>query len=148
MPKIVEAADIMEKARTWFGTDIFINPAKAQKLLGDLDVKLVMFVHGFQKRVKTRKPYNSMEEIAHDLVREVRQNGGVLDGCPWEVPADKPAASAQQATAVQQAAFAPGGYLDTQQLEDVFGYKLGSRLQLKVSKKKMKICKPSFTLPV
>ena len=136
MPKILEAVAIMQQARTWFGNDIFTNPAKVQKLLGGLDVKLVMFVHGFQKRVKTRKQYTSMEEIVHDFVRDVRQNGGVLDGCPWELPADKPAASAQQATAVQQAAFAPGGYLDTQQLEDVFGYKLGSRLQLKVSKKK------------
>ena len=93
MPKIVEAAGIMEKARAWLGADLENVPAVTQKLVGDLDVKLVMFVHDFQKRVKTRTQFKLMGDIVHDFARGVQEQGGNLAKCPWELPEAKPAAS-------------------------------------------------------
>ena len=48
-PQILEACNLMEKARAWLGPDLEAMPALTQKLVGDMDVRLVMHVHGFAK---------------------------------------------------------------------------------------------------
>ena len=49
-PEIVEACQLMQKARKWFGPNLLTRPAVEQKLIGDMDVRLVMHVHGFAKK--------------------------------------------------------------------------------------------------
>ena len=72
--QIMEAVTLMEQARAWLGSDIQSRPALTQKLMGDMDVRLVMHVHGFAKRVKTtRKQYPSLEAIAQDFAKEVKK---------------------------------------------------------------------------
>ena len=45
-PQIIEACKIMDMARAWLGSDLQTMPA----LTGDMDVRLVMHVHGFAKK--------------------------------------------------------------------------------------------------
>ena len=52
--QIMEAVEIMDKARAWLGTDLQMLPALTQKMLGDMEVTLVMYVQGFLKRAKSR----------------------------------------------------------------------------------------------
>ena len=57
MPQIQEANALMEEARAWFGgTAIELLPAVTQKLINNMDVRLVMHVHGF---AKTSRPGSS-----------------------------------------------------------------------------------------
>lgn len=51
LPKITEACGFMDKARKWIGTDVFARPGPLHKIMGDMDVRLVMHVHGFAKKV-------------------------------------------------------------------------------------------------
>ena len=53
-----------QQARQWFGSDIQRLPALPQRLLGDMDGRFVVHVHGFDKRVKTREKRPSLEAIA------------------------------------------------------------------------------------
>ena len=87
--------------REWFGTDFETQPAVTTRLIGDLDVKLVMFVHSMQHKFRTRKQYASMEDIVHDFVKAVKEDGGTLKECPWELPQDRPAASGKTAASAQ-----------------------------------------------
>ena len=50
MPQILQAATLMEKARAWLGTDMQIHPAVTQKLIGNMDIRLVMHAHGLGKK--------------------------------------------------------------------------------------------------
>ena len=70
------------------------QPAVAQKLIGHMDARLVVHVHGFAKKAKTRVQHSSLEAIAHDLVREVQRAGGDVAKSPWKLPEAAPAASA------------------------------------------------------
>ena len=47
LPQITESCKLMEKARAWLGSDLQSLPALTQKLMGDMDVRRVMHVHGF-----------------------------------------------------------------------------------------------------
>ena len=129
MSQIMAATAIMEKARAWFADDLQNMEAIAQKLLGNMDVRLVMHIHGFAKKVKTRKQYPSLEAIAQDLVRDVQLAGGNISAAPWKVPSDATAAPAQPDASTQQGAsnrtaasaqtiaeFAADGSLDVGQL--------------------------------
>ena len=73
---ILEACQIMDKARAWFGSDLHSLPALTQKLMGDMDVRRVMHVLGFNKKVKTRKQYPNLEAIAQDFAKELQDAGG------------------------------------------------------------------------
>ena len=135
MSEILKATALMEKAREWLGPAMQAVPALSQKLIGDMDVRLVMHVHGFAKKVKTRVQYPSLEAIAHEFVREVGKNGGDLSTSPWKLPAAPPAASAQKEPGSINtdtiARFAADGSLDVGQLKSVFGFELGITVQLK-----------------
>ena len=50
MPQILEAVALMNKARAWFGADMVLQPALTAKLIGEMDVRFVMHVHGFAKK--------------------------------------------------------------------------------------------------
>ena len=51
LPQITAACQIMDKAKAWLGPGAMqALPALTQKLMGDMDVRLVMHVHGFAKR--------------------------------------------------------------------------------------------------
>ena len=52
MPQIMEACKLMNQARAWLGSDLLSMPAQMQRIVGDMEVRLVMHVHGFAKRVK------------------------------------------------------------------------------------------------
>ena len=54
-PQIMEACKLMDMARAWLGSDLQTMPALTQRIMGDMDVRLVLHVHGFAKKVKTRK---------------------------------------------------------------------------------------------
>ena len=69
MPQIKEATALMDKARAWFGSDMCSMPALTQRIMGDLDVRLVMHVHGFAEKVKTRKQHSHLEAIAHQFAQ-------------------------------------------------------------------------------
>ena len=45
--KVAAACVCDDKAREWFGTDLTKNPAFSAKVLGNMEVRLVMFVHNF-----------------------------------------------------------------------------------------------------
>ena len=49
-PQIMEACKLLDKARAWFESDMQSQPALTQRLMGDMDVRLVMHVHGFAKK--------------------------------------------------------------------------------------------------
>ena len=55
-PNIMDACQIMGRSRARLGSDMRIMPAMQQRIMGDLDVRLLMHVHGFEKQVK---PENS-----------------------------------------------------------------------------------------
>ena len=99
--------------------------AMTQKLMGDMEARLVMHVHGFAKRVKTLKQYPSLEAIAQDFAKEVNDAGVDLSGCPWELPAAESAPSAASAQPLDKVnsivAFGSDGSLDIGQLRSVFG---------------------------
>ena len=98
-PQIMEATSIMDKARAWLGSDLQALPALTQKMMGDTEVRLVMHVHGFAKRVKTRKQYQSLEAIAQDFAKDVLDNCGDLKDCPRELP--RAASALEGATSAQ-----------------------------------------------
>ena len=45
-PQIMEACKLMDQARAWLGSDMCNLPALTQRIMGDMDVRLVMHVHG------------------------------------------------------------------------------------------------------
>ena len=49
-PQIMEAAGLMDKPRAWLGDDIHSQPALTQKLMGDMDVRLVMHIQRSAKQ--------------------------------------------------------------------------------------------------
>ena len=124
--KIQEAAALMDKARGWFGADVAWQPALTANLLGTLDVRLVMFVHGF--KVKTRVNWPSMDAICMDLAKEVRDLGGDMSKCPWKLT-DAPAASVSKESAIVE--YAADGSISQLQLKTVFGMELGTTVTLK-----------------
>ena len=133
--QIIVATALMEQARQWVGSDIQKLPVLTQRLLGDMDVRLVMHVHGFAKRVRTRKQYPSLEAIAQDFAKDVEDVGGDLSHCPWELPAAESAPSAASAQPLGKVnsivEFGADGSLDIAQLQSVFGMELGTTVALK-----------------
>ena len=91
---------------------------------------------GSQQKVKTRKQYRSSVEIAQDFAKDVKDNGGDMKGCPWELPT---AASVPHAAASAQPlapnwtllTYGADGSLDIGQLKSVFGMELGMTVTLK-----------------
>ena len=135
-PQIIEACKLMEKARTWLGSDLHSMPALPHRIMGDMDVRLVMHVHGFTKKVKTRKQYPSLEAIAQDFAKDVQDAGGDLKDCPWKLPtaASAPATAASAQPLAQRSTvltFGADGALDIGQLKNVFGMELGKAVTLK-----------------
>ena len=134
-PAIMEACKLMEKARTWLGSDLHSMPALTHRIMGDMDVRLVMHVHGFTKKVKTRKQYPSLEAIAQEFAKDVQDAGADLKDCPWKLPAaasaPEAAASAQMAQQSTLLTFGADGSLDIGQLKNVFGMELGKTVTLK-----------------
>ena len=49
-PQIMEACKLMDKARAWLGSDLHTMPALTHRIMGDMDVRLVMHVHGFANK--------------------------------------------------------------------------------------------------
>ena len=106
MPQIIEAVGIMEQARGWLEPSM--ESPTTQRIIDELHVSLVMYVHGFQNKLKHgRKQYHSLEEIAQDLVRDVQFAGGNISKAPWKLPPASPAASARLAASAPVAASAP-----------------------------------------
>ena len=60
--KVAEACSLFKKARAWFGEDLIGHPAFSAKVFGDMQVRLVMFVHGF--RVKSVHGLNQWKRSA------------------------------------------------------------------------------------
>ena len=54
-PQIMEACKLMEKGRAWLGSDLQTQPALTQKLMGGMDVRLAMHVHGFATKSKNQE---------------------------------------------------------------------------------------------
>ena len=81
-PQIMEARQLMEKARKLLGPNLLAQPAVAQKLIRDMDVRLVMHVHGLATKIRTRKHYPSLEAIAQQFAKGVQDNCGKLSDCP------------------------------------------------------------------
>ena len=100
-PEIMAASALMDKARQWLGPDLQSLPALTQKLMGDMEVRLVMHVHGFAKRVQTQKQYPSLEAIVQKFAKDVKDAGGDLSDCPWKLPEDASAESAPSAESAQ-----------------------------------------------
>ena len=89
-----------------------------------------------RKKVKTWKQYRSLEEIAQDFAKDVKDAGGDLKDCPWQLPTAAPApqAAASAQPLAQQSTiltFGADGSLDIGQLKDVFGMELGTTVTLK-----------------
>ena len=126
--KIKQATALMDKAREWFGSDMSGQPALTSNLIGQMDVRLVMFVHGF--KIKTRVAYLSMDAICMDLAKEVRDKGGDMSKCPWKVQnAGAPAASAPKESTIVE--YRKDGSISRPQLKTVFGMELGTTVTLK-----------------
>ena len=129
--KIQEAVASMDKARGWFGSGVVGQPTLYAKHIGQLDVKLVMFVHGF--KVKTRFWHESINAICIDFAKEVRHVGGDMSKCPWKLTdAVAPAASAQAApkeSAIVE--YAADGSIPLSQLKTKYGMELGTIVTLK-----------------
>ena len=90
-PQIMEACELMEQARAWLGPDIYFHPGLKQKLLSDMDVRLVMHVHGFATRINSRRLYPHLKAIAQQFAEDVQDAGGDLTNCPWKLPTAEPA---------------------------------------------------------
>ena len=129
LPQILEAASLMQKAREWFGKSM--QQPMAAKLCGEMDVRLVMHVHGFAKKVKTRQQFSSLVAICQKLAASVKQAGGDMNNCPWEPSAAPSAESAPSAVSAQIIKFGADGNIDIAQIKSVFGFELGSTVQLK-----------------
>ena len=120
----------MDRAREWFGLDMSGQAALTTSSIGQMDVRLVMYVHGF--KIKTRVNWQSMDAICTELAKEVRDLDGDMSKCPWKLTgAAAPAASAQDAlkesTIVEYAA---GGSISRSQLTTLFGMELGTPVTL------------------
>ena len=139
LPQITEACKIMDKAREWLGPDLLRRPYLAHKLMGDMDDRLVMHVHGFEKNAGTLYP--SLEAIVQQFVKDVLDAGGDSEGCPWNLPTDASAAAASAASAQplgEQSTileFDADGSLDLGQLKSVFGMEVGTTVALKTDSK-------------
>ena len=134
LPNMQEATAAMDKARQWFGTDMFSQPAVTTKLLGTLDVRLVLFVHGI--KINTRVSHSSIDDIGSQLAKEVHELGGDMSKCPWKLKyAPGPAAPAP----VEKEEGPPNAILEYEadgsvcrkHLETVFGFGLGVTVRKK-----------------
>ena len=68
MEKITEAVACVRKATEWFGTDMAFQPALTAKMIGEFEVRLVWFVHGFT--YKTRPVFPSIHAICIDFAKQ------------------------------------------------------------------------------
>ena len=75
-PEIMAASALMDKARQWLGPDLQSLPALTQKLMGDMDVRLVLHIHGFTKKSKNPETV-SVDRSDRPTIRE---RGA---GCWW-----------------------------------------------------------------
>ena len=130
--KVAAACVCDDKAREWFGTDLTNNPAFSAKVLGNMETRLVMFVHNFN--VKSRPKFATMDEICIDFAKEVRDLGGDMTNCPWKfIDASAPVAAAQDTPKVSTIIeYGKDGSIGQLQLKTVFGMELGTTVTLKV----------------
>ena len=99
-PFVLDASKILKQARQTIaalGNDI--DMAQACKVLGDLDTRIVMRVHG-----KDGKKYDSFAHIGYTFWQELEAivGPGVLRACPWPAPAARDGARAQRSGLVMQ----------------------------------------------
>ena len=120
LPDILKAIGILEKVRDWFHMDMVKEPVMTSRILGDMEVRLVMHVHRFAKKVKTRTQFPSVLAIGQQLVFDVEQAGGNIKLAPWS-----PANSHATAESAK-----PAAKVDT--VDN--GMKLGSFVRLKGQK--------------
>ena len=135
-PKIREACKYMDEAREWIGPNMKELPSLTQRLIGTLDVRLVFHVMGLEKKIKTRRTFNSLLEIAQQFALDVQLNGGTMHNCPWKLPAAESAPRTPSCRPLEHAdrtplKFGEDGSLDICQLKDVFGMELGETVALK-----------------
>ena len=126
--KIAEAVAMVEKAKEWFGSDV----AFYGKMIGDMEVRLVMHVHNF--KVKTQQWFTSLDAIGIDFAKQVRDMGGDMSKCPWKLTdAAAPAAAASNAPRASGIVeYGEDGSLRREQLQAVFDMAVGSTVTLKV----------------
>ena len=132
LSQIGQANAFLQKARDWFEKDKLEKMALVAKLLGTMQVRMVMLVHSFQNKFKTRLQFKSLEEICQQLAASVKHAGGNLKDCPWKRLQAKPAASAQPVRSAH-ITVNQDNFLDIVQLKD-FGMELGTRVQAKNGK--------------
>ena len=127
LPLIEEACKLMTMARTWLKTDTALP--EVCKLLGDMDVRCVMFVHDLQKKVKTRTQFASLNKIAEQFALDAKQMGADMQGCPWTPTEPLPKKASSTSSMLVQ--MGDGGRIELKHLNES-GYKLGAKVEAKV----------------
>ena len=127
LPQVEAAHMYMSQAHVWLQSDITIP--EVAKLLGDMDVNMIMHTHGLAKKVKTRVQYTSLLDIARKFALDAKNAGAVMAKCPFEpaVPTAEKSATAATSSIVE---LGPGGRLDVASLRS-YGFKLGATVEKK-----------------
>ena len=137
MPQILEATGIVDKARSWLDTDKENHTIVTANLLGDMEVRLVMHVHGFAKRVKSRTQFKSLEAIGQQFAFDVEKAGGDMKRSPWK-PHNSHGGAAESANRAAKDSRIPkldkDRSINSGELSVMFGMDLGSTVQLKDKK--------------
>ena len=84
LSQILEATTIVETAREWLRMDMDKQPVMTSRILGDMEVRLVMHLHRFAKKVKTRTQFASLTAIGQQLAFDVQHAGGNMSRSPWK----------------------------------------------------------------
>ena len=136
LPEIMAAIQLVDKAREWVHRDI--NNAWVVTLIGEMEVRLVMHVHGIAKKVKTRTQFKSMLAIAQQLAFDVQQAKGDMKQCPWQPHNSHPTAAASAGPAASVTGIVPlekDGKMSDGTLKAHYGMALGDNVQLRDKKK-------------
>ena len=124
---IEEACALMGMARAWLKSDTILP--EVCKLLGDMDVRCVMFVHDLQKKVKTRTQFASLNKIADHFALYAKQMGASMQGCPWTPTEPLPKQPSSTSSMLVQ--MGDGGRIELKHLNES-GYKFGAKVEAKV----------------
>ena len=84
LSQILEATTIVETAREWFHMDMDKQPVMTSRILGDMEVRLVIHLHRFAKKVKTMTQFASLTAIGQQLAFDVQHAGGNMSRSPWK----------------------------------------------------------------
>ena len=129
--QIQEAISMMNIARAWLGKKyIAENPAIAESLLGKMEIRLVMHIHG--KKVKGTFQHASLNAIGRHFVQEVKEIKGNIRNSPRPDTAAKFVESAQLRNVLE---VGPDGSIDHKLLKEMYGFELGSTVMLKKQKR-------------